>query len=410
MEILFYSHFYKPETGAASVRADYFIKSLRNSGHEVLIVAPKPNYPLGKIFKGYENKIIVKDSQNNIVYLPILFVGSHSPIGRLFSYLSYFICSLFYLLPKKYNPDIVISSSPPIFTSLAAILYSKFKKSKFIFDIRDIWPDIGIELAILKNAFLIAGLRKIERYLLEQSDKIIVTAEGDKNNILEKLSNKSKCDIIFNGADTDIFKPVSPADKIKIRKRYDIPIDKKIAIYFGSYNHGMNDIEILKKLFTDERIINKNIHFLSIGSGDNLHLLIKSIHEKLTFSSFESLPMEEVAVLLSSSDISVIPRKIIKNDTGGNIPVKCFESWAAGVPVLLSNIKDTDITKIFYACGAGKLVPAENIEELVKAFINILDGYDDKLVNARQYVMDNFDRKKQSEKISSIVSKLTNGI
>ncbi|PIQ10471.1 MAG: hypothetical protein COW71_02735, partial [Ignavibacteriales bacterium CG18_big_fil_WC_8_21_14_2_50_31_20] len=213
MKILYYSHFFKPETGAASVRADYFVKSLRNAGHEVLVISPKPSYPLGKIFDGFKGKIVVKNETENITYLPIWFVGSHSLIGRLLSYISYFKFSLIYILFNSFKPDVVISSSPPIFTSLAALIYSKIKKAKFIFDIRDVWPDIGIELGILTNEYYIKGLSKIEKYLLKNSHKIIVTANGDKQNILSKIDEIDKCEIIFNGADTEVFKPIDELEK-----------------------------------------------------------------------------------------------------------------------------------------------------------------------------------------------------
>jgi len=404
MKVLFYSHFFPPETGAASVRANYFAKTLKEAGHKVLVIAPKPNYPLSRIFDGYNKKFIVKDKQKNVVYLPILAVSSHSPFGRLISYLSYSLFSFFYLLFNSYRPDIVISSSPPIFTSFAALIYSKIKRSQFIFDIRDVWPDIGVELGILKSKIFIAGLKKIEKNLLNNSSKIIVTANGDKHNILSKVNDQNKCEIIFNGADTEIFKPISEDEKKIIRNKNDIPINKKVVIYFGSYNHGMNDINMLGKFLRDEKVAKQNIHFLSIGSGDNLQNLLKNIKSNITYTSFESLPMEEVAVLIAASDISIIPRKNLQNDTGGNIPVKCFESWAAGIPVLLSNIQDAEITNIFNRCNSGVLVEPNDIKALIDGLYRIINQDPDNIkLNARNFVIENFDRKKQSKKLLRII-------
>jgi len=405
MKILYYSHFFKPETGAASVRADYFVKSLRNAGHEVLVISPKPSYPLGKIFDGFKGKIVIKNETDNIIYLPILFVGSHSLIGRLLSYISYFKFSLIYILFNSFKPDVVISSSPPIFTSLAALIYSKIKKAKFIFDIRDVWPDIGIELGILTNEYYIKGLSKIEKYLLKNSHKIIVTANGDKQNILSKIDEIDKCEIIFNGADTEVFKPIDELEKTEIRKKYKIPTEKKVIIYFGSYNHGMNDIEILGEFLSDNRFSEQNFHFLSIGSGDNLENIINQIKNKISFTTIKSLPMEEVAKLVAATDISIIPRKNIKNDTGGNIPVKCFESWACGIPVLLSNIEDAEVSEIFKKCGAGILVEPNNVDALVNG-IELLCQNDLKEIGikGRNFVIENYDRRMQSQKLAKIIT------
>ena len=404
MQILFLTHFFKPETGAASVRADYFVKSLRKAGHEVLVIAPKPNYPLGKIFDGYNKSGIIANKDENIIYLPIFFVGARTPFGRLISYISYFLFSFFYLLFKVPKPDIILSSSPPLFTSLSTAFYSKIKRCKFILDIRDIWPDIGVELGILNKNILIAGLREIEKYLYKNAEKIIVTAEGDKVNINSKLSGNNKCEIIYNGADTSVFNPLNETEKNEIREKYNIPINQKVLIYFGSYNHGMNDIDTMGKFLISEKVINNEFHFLSIGSGDNLDSLIQIIEGQISYTSINSLPMEEVALLVAASDISIIPRKSIINDTGGNIPVKCFESWAAGIPVLLSNIEDAEVAKIFNSCGAGVIVPPDNKEDLVLGLNELLTKDLKQLgLKGRQFVIEKYDRIKQSELLVDLI-------
>ncbi len=403
-KILFYSHFYKPETGAAVVRTKYFVDTLRNAGYEVLVVTPKPNYSFGKILPAFKGKAIIKDETENVTYLPIFFTGSHSPFGRLLSYLSYMIISFFYLLFNNFKPDIVITSSPPIFTAFSASVYAKIKKAKFILDIRDIWPDIGIELGILKKGISTKGLSAIEKFVLKRADKIIVTAKGDKENIDNKLKGANKIEIIYNGADTEIFKPLEEKNKIKIRKENNLPTDRKILVYFGSYNHGMNDIETLAEFLASSELRNKNLFFLSIGSGDKLENLLSKIEGKINYKSIKSLPSNEVAKLVAACDISVIPRKAIKRDTGGNIPVKCFESWAAGIPVLLSNIDEAEISEIFDECSGGIRVQPSNVKELQSGLEKLLASDLEELGRkGRDFVLKNFDRKKQSAKLVKIV-------
>ncbi|RMG79278.1 MAG: glycosyltransferase WbuB, partial [Bacteroidetes bacterium] len=121
MRILFYSHFYFPEVGAGSIRTQYFVKALKEEGHEVKVVTPKPNYPAGKKYSGFE-KCCKHDKEKNIVYLPIFMPKKHSLLGRGFTYLSYFFTSFFYVLFDSFKPDIIITSSPPITTTLAAVL------------------------------------------------------------------------------------------------------------------------------------------------------------------------------------------------------------------------------------------------------------------------------------------------
>ena len=158
IKILFYAHFFSPEVGAGSLRAQYFVKALKDAGYNVKVVAPIPNYPHNKPYLGYEKKFY-EDKENDIVYLPIYIPKSHSLVGRGLLYSSYLITSFFYNVTNRFNPDIIISSSPPILTSLSAFVVSKIRGTKFLLDLRDIWPDIGIELGLLKNRFVILILK-----------------------------------------------------------------------------------------------------------------------------------------------------------------------------------------------------------------------------------------------------------
>ena len=71
-------------------------------------------------------------------------------------------------------------------------------------------------------------------------------------------------------------------------------------------------------------------------------------------------------------DISLVPRKYISKDTGGNIPVKCFESWAGGVPVVLSSIVNSEINKIFEECRGGVIVKPEDAESFKDGILELL--------------------------------------
>jgi glycosyltransferase involved in cell wall biosynthesis len=403
MKILIYSHFYKPEAGAASVRIQYLVEAIKKAGYEFLIISPYPNYPHRNLFKNCNIKEI--ERIENVKFLPAYFPKSDTLITRMFFYFSYMITSAIYsllILPKY---DVILNSSPPITTSLVACIIAKTKRSKFIWDIRDIWPDIGIEIGILKNNFIINIFRKVEKFLLKNSNYITVTAEGDKYNLIKKGYNKSNIITLFNGADTNLFVPLEENEKKQIKMNYNIPIDKKIMIYFGSFNYGMNDVELLSQALSELHGYSDKFHLVLIGDGNSRNDFISRIKNKIGFTYFNNLNKEEIARILASSDWSLIPRKFIENDTGGNIPVKCFESWSCGIPVLLSGIEGTDIYKIFNKVKLGKFIKPNNLEEFKQALIEILEMNIDSEIKdfGRKFVVENFDRNKESQKLINII-------
>ncbi|MBZ0182343.1 MAG: glycosyltransferase family 4 protein [Melioribacteraceae bacterium] len=407
MKILIFSHFFKPESGAAPVRIQYLVEAIKNAGFDYFIISPYPNYPDRNLFKNLNLKDL--EAKEKIKYLPAYFSKNDSPINRMISYFTYMITSVFYALFFLPKFDVVINSSPPITTSFAACFYSKIKGSKFIWDIRDIWPDIGIEIGIIKNNFVIKILRSIENFLLKYSSYITVTANGDKENLINKGYNEEKIITLFNGADTNLFIPISGDSKLEVRKKYLIPTDKKVLIYFGSFNYGMNDVGLLSDSLAEMKLESDKFHLLLIGDGNSRKDFIKKIDGIVEYTYINNLPKEEIAKLLASSDWSLIPRKFIMNDTGGNIPVKCFESWSCGIPVLLSSIDGTEVKRIFDTVGLGKFIQPNDKEILKKSLIEILDEeICDELKNkGREFVILKYDRTKESEKLIKIIKDLS---
>ena len=406
MKILIYTHFFNPESGAASVRIQYLVEAIKKAGFEYFIIAPYPNYPRRAIFKDLNLKEFEK--MEPIKYLPAFFPKKDTPINRMFSYFTYMITSMVYsifLLPKF---DVIINSSPPIFTSLAAAVVSKIKGSKFIWDIRDIWPDIGVEIGIIKNGLVIKVIQFVEKFLLKNSDYITVTDNGDKENLISKNFPENKIITLFNGADTELFKPLNDSEKQKVKQKYSIPLDKKIFVYFGSFNFGMNDVGLLSISLAELQNLSDKFHIVLIGDGNNRKEFVGRIKGKIEFTYFNNLNKSEIAKIVASSDWSLIPRKFIENDTGGNIPVKCFESWACGVPVLLSGINGTEVQKIFESIKLGKFIKPNNKDELKKTLTEILNEEvaETTKIYGREFVIQNYDRNIQSLKLIEIVKTL----
>ena len=78
---------------------------------------------------------------------------------------------------------------------------------------------------IIKNKSVVGILFAIEKFILSTAQKVIVTAEGDKKNLENKGIPSNKISIIYNGADTEIFKPIYESERVLIRNKYKIPID-----------------------------------------------------------------------------------------------------------------------------------------------------------------------------------------
>ena len=61
MRILYFSQFYKPENIAASFRATEHSRIWVRESHDVTVFTGWPNYPVGRLFDGYEMKPLVEE-------------------------------------------------------------------------------------------------------------------------------------------------------------------------------------------------------------------------------------------------------------------------------------------------------------------------------------------------------------
>jgi glycosyltransferase involved in cell wall biosynthesis len=292
------------------------------------------------------------------------------------------------------------------------MIAAKLKGAKFILDVRDIWPDIGIELGLLNKKLYICGLRLIEKMILKYANYITVTADADKQNLLSKNVDADKISVLYNGADTSIFKVSYNSTRDRIKGEFKLPIDKQLVLFVGSFNDGMNDIKNLGKALADFDTDANNCHFVFAGDGSNREEFFETLNGSTSYSYLGILELDELSSLLSVADLNLVPRKMNKKNIGGNIPVKCFESWASGIPVLISAEKNSEIAKIFDQCEAGVLIEPNDAEAFRENLIKILKENNLKELGkrGRELVESKYDRKIQSDKLVSIITKLNGHI
>src|SRR5262249_62070263 len=85
--------------------------------------------------------------------------GSLRPIPSQLS----FGCLAPYLVRRRLDkPDILIVSSPPLFTAIAGRTLARRYRCPFIFNVADIWPESAVQLGALRNRILILLSERLE--------------------------------------------------------------------------------------------------------------------------------------------------------------------------------------------------------------------------------------------------------
>ena len=102
--------------------------------------------------------------------------------ARVISFISFAFAATFHslLVPA----DIVFATSTPLSIALPALCVKFLRQSKFIFEVRDLWPQMPIALGVIKNPFLIKFLRGFESFVYRNASSVIALSPGMKDGVV----------------------------------------------------------------------------------------------------------------------------------------------------------------------------------------------------------------------------------
>lgn len=319
MKIVIVTDEFYPRPGPCTVRIGSMAKFLKNKGHEVIVLTNKTNLEFSK-----KDKEIEKDYETKYLYgLPMI---KKTFIGRLINNSS-FAFSL--AISKKIdNVDYTIITSPPLIISLGALIFSKRIKSKIIFDIRDIWPQVAAEIGAIKSTGLIYLIFDFIAKIMYRNANYIITVSKSKVDTLRNcLPNNlhKKIKLVANGIDEDFLD--SYIDE-SIRKKY--CIDDNSVVYIGNVGlaQGLDRLLDIAKISND-------IDFLIFGEGASLaHLNSRISLEKISnVRLIGRVDHQEVASILHYAGTSFV--SLDNENLKDSVPTKIFESIALNCPVFL---------------------------------------------------------------------------
>lgn len=351
----------------ADTRHASFCEEFAKAGHKVRLITSNSSHLYNNLPK-FKNHYYDEISNNfNVTWVNTLKYSKATSIKRICSWLWFDFFVLMMAFKKKYEkPDVVIASSLSLFTVLTGCFYKRFYKAKFIFEVRDIWPQTLIDLkGFSSNHPLIWLLNKIERLGYKYSDAIVGTMPGLKLHVENEVGLGSKVYCIPQGVNLAFYDNSQQKLSEEYVEQY-IPKDKFIVTYtgtFGEANALEYIIEAAKKLKHTSKI-----HFLLVGEGYLKEDLKDNASELTNITFAPKVVKEQVQHLLSLSDLlvaSVRDEKIYKYGMSLNKfidymyakkPIVCMYS---GYPSMVNEAK------------CGEFTPAENSNE----FASVIKKY-----------------------------------
>jgi glycosyltransferase involved in cell wall biosynthesis len=400
MRILFLTDNFPPEVNAPATRTYEHCVKWIELGHKVTVITCFPNFPKGKVFEGYTNKLYQKENIDGITVIRVwsYITENNGFVKRIIDYISYALTSFLFGLFVK--TDLIIATSPQFFTAVSGRILSFLKGKPWVMEVRDLWPDsIAAVGSMNKSSIPFKILKKIEHHLYLSASKIVVVTDSFKKYVIKDHQiTTEKVGVFKNGVLISNFKKPKPNDVMTLKESLGLK-NKIIISYLGTHGlaHGLKFI-----LESISKISNPDLHFLFIGDGaekQNLIKYSKTLHSK-NFTFIESVTKSEIPLYIDISDYSLVNLK--KSDEFKNvIPSKIFENIAMYKPILLG--VEGESKKLIDDYEVGVCFEPENKESFLNAIKDIqkLDRESFK-VNCNKMLVD-FERNNIAENLIKFI-------
>lgn len=354
MKLLFLTDNFPPEVNAPASRTYAHCREWMKKGVDVTVITCAPNFPQGKVYAGYKNKLYQTENIEGIKVVRVwtYITQNEGFVKRTLDYISFSLSA--FLAGIFCKADIIVATSPQFFTALCGRTLSFWKRTPWIMEVRDLWPESIKTVGAMKDNAMIRYLEWEEMRCYKSAKQIVVVTDSFKKRLTERGIPSEKIAVVKNGVDRFLFAPL-PKDQVLLKE---LGLEgKKLIGYIGT--HGMaHKLDFI--LQCAKSIEGKNnYHFLFIGNGakkNELTALKKQL--KLTnVTMLDSVAKTEVKRYISILDVCLI--NLRKSDLFKTvIPSKIFENAAMEIPILMG--VEGEAQEIIESYQAGLCFEPEN--------------------------------------------------
>jgi len=363
-----FNHYAIPPKVGGITRHFDFAKQLVQRGYSVTIFASSFDHKqrVEMLEKGKKFKMEEYDKVR-FVWIKT-FPYKKNDIKRLLNIFSY-AKNLYFIARKFERPDVILASSFHPLAWIVGYLLSKKFKCKFIAEVRDLWPQSGIDLGAFKEGSLIVRLlRKLEKFIYTKAD-YVVTVLPKADQYIESLGiDKNKIVHIPNGCDIERFDSL----RNSISEEVSNILREHEGYFKACYLGALGQANAMETIIEAAKIVQENagdsIHFLIIGDGpekEKLQNMAKEFELKNVFF-YPPIAKLSVPALLEHVDVTLVSMHNLKVYRFGISLNKLFDYLCAAKPIVFAGNVVNDIVK---ESGAGISCQAYDSKAFAQAIL-----------------------------------------
>ena len=358
MRILLLNEYFPPDTSATAKMAAAVVNALAER-HEVIVLCGRPSYDPSERHPLY---LLRREQRGNVI---VERVGSttyarHRMKHRLLNYLSYVALAVPRALMIR--TDVILAMTDPPFEGIVGAFVAMLKRRPFIYNIRDLYPEMAVVSEIVRPARWLRFWEKLHCWALSRATKVIVLGEDTRERIVAKGVKPERVVVIRDGARIP---PQTPDGEHPVTRevRGDYRFVVLHAGNLGFYGAWNTVIEAANRLNGD------GAGFVFVGDGamkSQLEASAKGSHA-IQFQPFR--PAEHIPHVLAAGDVHLVT--IRRGLEGVVVPSKLYGILAAGRPVLALASRQSDVAHVIRQSGCGLVADPDDPASLA-AIVQLL--------------------------------------
>lgn len=392
-------------------RTNTMAKYLMRSGHKVKIISASTIHNTNINLMENENGALLEKKYGNLEFVHVKTSNyKGNGLSRIINHFQFAFRLLLNFKKITMVPDVVICNLGVPFVIFPYVLSKKIK-AKFIFEVRDLWPESFVVFNIIKENNPILKLLYIcEKWIYKKADKIIFTMEGGKDYIIEQGWNKEnggpidlkKVYHINNGVDLEAFdynKENFALEDVDLNNMKTFKV-----LYTGSMGraNSLNYLIQAAQLIQDKGY--NDIRFIFFGDGDQKKYLQQYVNDKIIRNIIFKGRVEKkyISNILSKSELNIFTGEKSDLYRYGLSLNKMFDYLASGKPIV-SNVEcGYDILEK-YNCGiTAKGGSAETLAAAILKIYNMPKEEYNNYCNNSLKAAQNFNFKLLTKKLEEV--------
>jgi len=353
------NEYYPPDTSATAKNAVLVVEALAQR-HQVTVLAGRPSYDPTERHPPY---LLRREVRGNVV---VERVGSTAfprfrMQGRLSNYLSYLALAVPRALSIR--SDVVVAMTDPPFEGLAGAFVSKLSGRPFVYNLRDMYPDMALGGDIVRPGRWTRIWESLHRRALRHAARVIVLGEDMRERILSKGVDPQRITIVRDAVALPDSLP--PADHPVVREiRGAFRFVLVHAGNLGFYGAWQTLIDAARLLERD------GVGLVFVGEGamkDAVQAAARGCHN-VRFLPFR--PAAEVPCVMAAGDLHVVTVK--RGLEGVVVPSKVYNILAAARPLLAVATDKTEVARFAQRDGCGLAADPDDPAAVAAAVRSVL--------------------------------------